>query len=297
MLIKIKKLCVENDSILIFDEAKTGFRISLGGAQEYYSVFPDIVVLGKAMSNGYPIACIAGNKEYMQAINSIWTAGTYHYEVSSILASIKTIKLLKNKNTQNSLDEVGHEWFDRMSLWINKTKYPAEMKGIHRMPYLKFKNGYGTVFYHELLQRGFLLHVDRWYYTVAHTSENILELINAMKDSMTEELKLDAYEKVYTKLLFEKYFSFTFFPRFEIIYSMLHIYDEEGTLKHKASKELYPYFTQLDGKNNLDTIFCNIKLDSKYNRRNIMILLLSTIQDMVKENHLIMLNYPYVDGT
>ena len=65
---KVKKLAKKNDAVLIFDEVVTGFRFSLGGAQELTGVTPDLTALAKAMSNGVPISAIVGKKKHYEAI-------------------------------------------------------------------------------------------------------------------------------------------------------------------------------------------------------------------------------------
>ncbi len=76
----LRRICDENGVLLIFDEVITGFRVSLGGAQELYDVTPDITVLAKAMGGGTPgAACFGGKKEIMQleADNVVLHGGTY----------------------------------------------------------------------------------------------------------------------------------------------------------------------------------------------------------------------------
>ncbi|MEW6070046.1 MAG: aminotransferase class III-fold pyridoxal phosphate-dependent enzyme, partial [Candidatus Thermoplasmatota archaeon] len=63
---KVKKITHENDAILIFDEIVTGFRLAVGGAQEYYNVTPDLACLGKSMANGMPLSAIVGKEELMK---------------------------------------------------------------------------------------------------------------------------------------------------------------------------------------------------------------------------------------
>ena len=58
---KVKNLCKKNNTILIFDEICTGFRVSLGGAQKLYSVTPDLATFGKGMANGFPISALVGS--------------------------------------------------------------------------------------------------------------------------------------------------------------------------------------------------------------------------------------------
>ncbi|GAG48119.1 unnamed protein product, partial [marine sediment metagenome] len=65
-LSKIRDWCDRTGTLLIFDEMVTGFRWSLGGAQEYFGVHPDLACFGKAMANGYPISAVVGREEFMR---------------------------------------------------------------------------------------------------------------------------------------------------------------------------------------------------------------------------------------
>ena len=60
----MKELCRKNSCLLIFDEVITGFRMSLGGAQKFFGVTPDLSCIGKAMANGFPISAVLGKKIY-----------------------------------------------------------------------------------------------------------------------------------------------------------------------------------------------------------------------------------------
>ncbi|GKS91721.1 aminotransferase class III-fold pyridoxal phosphate-dependent enzyme [Acidovorax sp. SUPP2539] len=66
---QVRKLCDEFDTLLIFDEVVTGFRIGMGGAQAYFGVTPDITVLGKCLTGGYPMAgAIGGKRDIMMSL-------------------------------------------------------------------------------------------------------------------------------------------------------------------------------------------------------------------------------------
>jgi glutamate-1-semialdehyde 2,1-aminomutase len=75
----LRELCDTHESILIFDEVMTGFRVSLGGAQEYYSVTPDLTTLGKVIGGGLPVGAFGGKAEIMDQIapdGPVYQAGT-----------------------------------------------------------------------------------------------------------------------------------------------------------------------------------------------------------------------------
>ena len=99
----LRKITKENHIPLIFDEIVTGFRISPGGAQEYFGITPDITTLAKALSNGFTISAVGGKKEIMDLLSpggNVYQASTFAgnpISVSAALSSIKTINKIKNK--------------------------------------------------------------------------------------------------------------------------------------------------------------------------------------------------------
>lgn len=93
----VQKVTHDNGAVLIFDEIITGFRFSLGGAQEYFNVIPDLGTFGKAMANGMPISALVGKQEIMNVFNESFLSFTFGGEVLSLAAAIATIKELKAK--------------------------------------------------------------------------------------------------------------------------------------------------------------------------------------------------------
>jgi glutamate-1-semialdehyde 2,1-aminomutase len=77
---QIRKLTKDHGILLIFDEIITGFRLALGGAQEYYNIKPDMTTLGKILGGGFPIAAFGGKKDIMQYLSplgKVYQAGTF----------------------------------------------------------------------------------------------------------------------------------------------------------------------------------------------------------------------------
>lgn len=100
----LRDLADEFSFILIFDEIKTGFRYGLGGYSETAGVYPDLVVYGKAIANGYPIAAIGGKSEYMDVFadpdpeRRVLLAGTYNGHPVPTAAAIATIEKLRRND-------------------------------------------------------------------------------------------------------------------------------------------------------------------------------------------------------
>jgi glutamate-1-semialdehyde 2,1-aminomutase len=99
----MRKITKQAGIPLIFDEIITGFRMGLGGAQEYFGIKPDITTLGKSLSNGFVISAVGGRKEIMDQLapsGKVYEASTFAgnpISVSSAIASIKTMSTLKRK--------------------------------------------------------------------------------------------------------------------------------------------------------------------------------------------------------
>jgi len=105
---KVADLCKEKGIVLIFDEMWTGFRMALGGAQEYFGITPDLATYSKAVANGMPISILTGKKEIMQlADEDIFFYTTFGGEALSLAAVKATIAEMKEKKVQEYLDLQG----------------------------------------------------------------------------------------------------------------------------------------------------------------------------------------------
>lgn len=95
----LREITKDHGSLLIFDEVITGFRLSLGGAQQYYNIKPDITTLGKIVGGGMPIGAYGGRREIMQMISPdgpVYQAGTLSGNPVATTAGIETLNILKN---------------------------------------------------------------------------------------------------------------------------------------------------------------------------------------------------------
>jgi glutamate-1-semialdehyde 2,1-aminomutase/spore coat polysaccharide biosynthesis protein SpsF len=92
----VKKLAHEHGALLIFDEICSGFHFGLGGAQKKFGVTPDLACFGKAMGNGFPIACVVGRADVMKVFEDIFFSFTFGGEVASMAAAMKVLDVLEN---------------------------------------------------------------------------------------------------------------------------------------------------------------------------------------------------------
>ena len=105
---KVVDLCKENNVLLIFDEMWTGFRIALGGAQEYFGITPDMATYSKAIANGMPIAVLTGRKDILDLSDTdVFFYTTFGGEALSLAATKATIEEMKERKVQEHFDKLG----------------------------------------------------------------------------------------------------------------------------------------------------------------------------------------------
>jgi len=104
----LQDVCEKNGIIFILDEVLTSFRLAPGGAQAFYDLTPDLAIYGKAMSNGYPLAAIAGKAEVMRLTEpgkGPTFVGTYNGHTLPVSAALATLPLLADGTAQRTLEE------------------------------------------------------------------------------------------------------------------------------------------------------------------------------------------------
>ena len=110
---EVARLCRENGTLLIFDEMWTGFRVAVGGAQEYFGITPDLAVYSKAFANGMPIALLTGRRDVMQLFEQdVFFFTTFGGEALSLAAAVATITEMREKNVPARLAEQGKKLKD-----------------------------------------------------------------------------------------------------------------------------------------------------------------------------------------
>lgn len=113
----VREICTVTKTVLIFDEVISGFRLSLGGAQEYFGITPDMTTLGKIIGGGYPVGAFGGKEEIMNLvapIGRVYHAGTLSGNPISVRAGLETVSYLYNNK------EIIYKELE------NKTKYITE---------------------------------------------------------------------------------------------------------------------------------------------------------------------------
>jgi glutamate-1-semialdehyde 2,1-aminomutase len=187
----LREVCDQYGIALIFDEVITGFRVSLGGAQQYMGITPDISIFAKAMGSGYPISAVVGKKEWMNVIESakVIHAGTMNSSNATVAAALATIEILEAEQPYPRLFEYGKRLMEGLRQAAAEANQPLLVQGPGPMfnigftPLSAVKDYRDTFSFDKSKLRQFVagMHdngvriIGRglWYISTAHSEEDI----------------------------------------------------------------------------------------------------------------------------
>jgi glutamate-1-semialdehyde 2,1-aminomutase len=191
----LRKITAENGVVLIFDEVVTGFRLAYGGAQEYYSVIPDLCTLGKVIGGGFPLAAIAGRAEIMAHFDRsavgddafLMQVGTLSGNPVAAAAGLATLEILKRPGAYDRIFATGRELMGALGELLKAHGITAQVTGEPPLFDAVFssepvRDYRGTLrgdadmlrrFNSLLRDRGVLKGESKYYVSLAHTREDI----------------------------------------------------------------------------------------------------------------------------
>ena len=139
---KVRELCDKYEVLLCFDEVFTGFRVSLGGAQELYGVTPDLAVFAKAMAGGLPLSALVGRKDVMQVLrdDTVLVGGTFNSFPLAVAAAVTNIDMLARDDGAfyRRIDKWQEELTDGIRQIGKKVGHPAFTQGPRGVFHLNF---------------------------------------------------------------------------------------------------------------------------------------------------------------
>lgn len=186
----VKDLCHKNGALLIFDETVTGFRYSLGGAQELFNVIPDLATFGKGMANGYPISAVVGKADIMKIMEEVFFSFTFGGETLSLAASLATITKMQREPVIERIKTIGQKLLTGVEKIIEENEI-GDIFSIGGQPTwtilgMKDTEKYNswtlkTLYMQEMLKRG-ILTLGSHEITYAHTNQDIDKLLKAYSE-------------------------------------------------------------------------------------------------------------------
>ena len=196
----LRAVCDEYNSVLIFDEVMTGFRVALGGAQAMYGVKPDLTTLGKIIGGGMPVGAFGGRRDIMEHIaplGPVYQAGTLSGNPVAMAAGLKTLELLSAEGFHAQLSAkvetlVNGMMNEAKSAGIPMTEnHAGGMFGLFFTDASKVTNFAETTacdqerfkkFFHGMLNEGVYLAPSAYeagFVSIAHTDEDLNNSIEA----------------------------------------------------------------------------------------------------------------------
>ncbi len=203
----LRKICDENNVIFIFDEVVTGFRLALGGAQEYFDVTPDLASYGKIVGGGGPLGCVAGRADLIECSNPrkkgqtnyAYVNGTLHGNPIAAAAGLATIDVISQADFYRGLHSKTDELLAALQSMFNDCSVPAIAAGrasfwqilfmqqepANQMDLLHSDTQQMRVLDIEMLRRGiYTLPGVRRFVSSANTKEDIRETVEALKSAI-----------------------------------------------------------------------------------------------------------------
>ncbi len=199
----VRAVTEENDVVLIFDEVITGFRLAMGGAQEYYSITPDMTTLGKILGGGFHIGVIGGKREIMENISpagAVYQAGTFNGSPVSMAAGLSVINTLKKEKVHEKVNKAGDIMRNALSDVVADLGLDYSVSGVSSMfkvffgdmPYnyqdaLKCDKEKFNVFFKKMLSDGIFLPPSQYetnFLSLAHSQYDMDKTIEAYQRNL-----------------------------------------------------------------------------------------------------------------
>ena len=202
----LRSLCDENGALLIFDEVITGFRLSLGGAQAYFGIRPDLTTFGKIIGGGMPVGAYGGKQEIMSKVapvGPVYQAGTLSGNPVAMAAGLAQLRLLQDDaGFYQRLNRSGDRFFGELDQILNAAGVPHRLNHIGSLGCVFFNDGSPvadyesaqqcdtqryTRYFKAMLEDGIYLapsQFEAMFLSAAHTEADLERTLEAVRKSV-----------------------------------------------------------------------------------------------------------------
>ena len=194
---RVKALAHKHGALLIFDEVSCGWRLAIGGLQKHLGVIPDMTVVAKAMSNGYPMGAVVGSQAAMEPAAQMFVSSSYWSDNIGLIAALTTIRELKRRNSEARFKELGENLRSAINGAIAASGLSGACTGLHTslavtldLPDEALHPQVKTLFIQEMSRRGIHCYMG-FKGTLSHTEEEIrltaevtTEVLNVIKSGL-----------------------------------------------------------------------------------------------------------------
>ncbi|MGI6538007.1 MAG: aspartate aminotransferase family protein [Caldicoprobacterales bacterium] len=186
----LREITRENGALLIYDEIVTGFRIAMGGVQEYFGVLPDLSVFAKGIANGMPLSVFCGRADVMDMLTKGATvSSTYGGEALSLAACKKVIEIYQRENICRYLWDAGGMLWSQVNDLFDKYHIPVKVKGFWPCPTFvpqeDAPDNINSSFFRLAYKHGVSLY-NVSYVNFSHKGEDIAETVRRLEGAVSE---------------------------------------------------------------------------------------------------------------
>jgi glutamate-1-semialdehyde 2,1-aminomutase len=188
----VRRLADEHEVVLIFDEIVTGFRMALGGAQQFFGVTPDLCTFGKALSNGIPLGAVCGRRAVMSEAANMFISSTYFSDTLGLAAGAATVKELRDRPVLERIWRLGKELQEGLNALAERYTVPFHCGGYPPAQHVGFTHQdehtriVMTTLYLQELVRGGILATTVTYLCYSHTEEHVAQYLQAAEAGLAK---------------------------------------------------------------------------------------------------------------
>lgn len=198
---RVKAIARKTGAVLIFDEVSAGFRLAVGGSHLRFGVVPDMAVFGKALSNGFPLSAVIGNRSVMSSSQKSFISSTNWSERIGPAAAIATIKKMTRRRVPRHLGEIGARIIAGWKNLALKHGLLISVEGPNALATFSWKyvraSELRTLFTQEMQKRGFLAG-QTVYVSYSHRRIDVrkyLESVDEVFGMIKKSIEADDMEK------------------------------------------------------------------------------------------------------
>jgi glutamate-1-semialdehyde 2,1-aminomutase len=179
-------------ALLVVDEIKTVCRLAVGGATERYRIRPDLVVMGKALANGFPLAAVGGRRDVMEGVSRTWISSTLATEFVSLAAARATLEVMVSAAVPDHLRRIGHRLHQGLQhLHQEHPELIAGVGGMSEMCFLQYADEtVSRVVTAACAQNGLLFKRSAYnFVSLAHQESEIDQTIAQLREALSAVAK------------------------------------------------------------------------------------------------------------
>lgn len=179
-----QEICRREGVLIILDDIRVGFRLSLHGSHTAFGLEPDIACYCKALGNGYPISAAVGRGSLRNAASRVFLTGSYWNNAVPMAAALKCLEILERDKVCEHLEKMGQHLMSGLEKLGSKYSIPIKVSGVPAVPYMRIADEENFMrmqrFCAEAAHEGVFFHPHHnWFMCAAHNEETIDETLQA----------------------------------------------------------------------------------------------------------------------